>query len=89
MLESSDSYTGATILQAGTLEVAALDAAGIGKITFDGVASDHHGGTDVTLQHPLGAGIAASLFSHGVSGENWTSDAVGNGDHVSDYLFVA
>jgi hypothetical protein len=38
MLESSDSYTGGTILQAGTLEVAALDAAGIGKIAFAGAA---------------------------------------------------
>jgi hypothetical protein len=54
-----------------------------------GVASDHHGGTDVTLQHSLGAGSAASLFSHGVSVEHWTPDAVGNGDHVSDYPLVA
>jgi autotransporter-associated beta strand protein len=38
MLESSDSYTGGTILQAGTLDLAAVSAAGTGAITFSGPA---------------------------------------------------
>jgi len=37
-LASTDSYTGGTILPAGTLDVAALEAAGTGKIAFAGAA---------------------------------------------------
>jgi hypothetical protein len=52
------------------------------------VGNDGHGGTKITLQHLLTGGTVASLFSHDAGVEHWTSDAIGNGDHMADYLFV-
>ena len=56
--------------------------------THFAVANDGHGGTKITLQHLLAGGTVASLFSHDASVEHWTADAIGNGDHMADYLFV-
>jgi hypothetical protein len=52
------------------------------------VGNDGHGGTKITLPHLLAGGTLASFFSDDAGVEHWTSDAIGNGDHMADYLFV-
>jgi autotransporter-associated beta strand protein len=51
------------------------------------VASDGHGGTDVTLDPPLAATVA-SLTLHSFNEQHWTADSVGSTHHMGDYLIV-
>jgi autotransporter-associated beta strand protein len=57
--------------------------------THFAVANDGHGGTKVTLDPPAHTTTMASLATHHVAEQHWTTDTAGSAGHLSDFLFTA